>query len=215
MVTTAVAVAIAGDAVRGADPTVVDAVLSVSGDLPDASRRVLVHEVESIWRQAGVEIRWVEETHRDGAALPLRVHVVRGAGPPPRRRNWVVGELLRFTDGAAVAVASITRAEEIVRAAGAGRASSSPESVVDHRVGVVLGRAVAHEIGHYLLENRAHATYGLMRPTFQPGEFTDLRSGTFEVDAESRRRVLDRLAAAAELTRHAGTPIDLTSSGVE
>src|SRR6201988_590525 len=34
----------------------------------------------------------------------------------------------------------------------------------DRRLGVVLGRAVAHEIGHYLLPTNTHATQGLMRP---------------------------------------------------
>jgi hypothetical protein len=95
-----------------------------------------------------------------------------------------------------MAVASIARAEVIVHAAGTGPAHVSPESVVQHRVGVVLGRAVAHEIGHYLLGSSAHARHGLMRASFQPREFADLRSGTFEVDDASRRLVHERFRVA-------------------
>ena len=33
----------------------------------------------------------------------------------------------------------------------------------EQRLGLVLGRAVSHEIGHYLLQTNTHATRGLMR----------------------------------------------------
>ena len=190
-----VAVAIATTSGRGraAEYTSVDASLTIAADLPGAARRALVHEVEAIWRDAGVQIRWVEETG-DASPRTLRVVVDRRPGQPPQRGPWVVGELLRFDDGTAVAVASIPRAEGIVQAAGTGTAHVSPDSVVQHRIGVVLGRAVAHEIGHYLLEDGAHASHGLMRASFQPREFTDLRSGTFEVDEASRRLIQERLS---------------------
>ena len=53
----------------------------------------------------------------------------------------------------------------------------------DRRLGVVLGRAVAHEIGHYLLQTNTHAKRGLMRAKIDAREFADLRSGSFRLDA--------------------------------
>ena len=47
---------------------------------------------------------------------------------------------------------------------------------------MLLGRALAHEIGHYLLDTHTHARHGLMRPQFDALEFTDLRDGTFVLD---------------------------------
>jgi hypothetical protein len=54
---------------------------------------------------------------------------------------------------------------------------------VDHRrLGLVLGRAMAHEIGHYLLDTHTHARHGLMRQQFDATEFTDIRDGLFTLD---------------------------------
>jgi hypothetical protein len=77
-------------------------------------------------------------------------------------------------------------------AAGGGQAHVAPESLVHHRLGIVLGRAVAHEIGHYLLGTGEHAGTGLMRAAIHPREFADPRSGTFAVDKATRQRVQER-----------------------
>lgn len=178
-----------------AAPTVtVDAVLTVAAELSDASRQVMLGEIEGIWRSAGVRIRWVDATNAPLDAHLLRVVVVRRPMPPGQHGNWVVGELQRFQDGRVMAIASIARAEAVIGAAGGDRVHQAPDALVHHRLGVVLGRAVAHEIGHYLREDGAHSRRGLMRATFQPREFIDLRSGTFEVDAASRQQVLQRRA---------------------
>ena len=195
LLTIALVIAATGVGARGFDHASVDASLMISADLPDAARRTLVQEAESIWRDAGVRISWVDGSKADPSRRTLRVIVDRRPGAPGHGGNWVVGELLRFDNGAVMAIASIARAEVIVHAAGTGPAHVSPDSVVQHRVGVVLGRAVAHEIGHYLLESGAHASHGLMRASFQPREFADLRSGTFEVDDTSRRLIQQRLSA--------------------
>lgn len=175
----------------------VDAALTVSAELPESARHALVREADSIWRSAGVRIHWLDARDGSNAAPALRVAVVQQAGvqqagTAARAGTWVVGELVRSRDGAAIAFASIARAEAVVQAAGSGPTQAVPESVMQHRLGVVLGRAVAHEIGHYLLESSAHAGRGLMRASFQPREFTDLRSGGFDVDDASQRRIKGR-----------------------
>lgn len=189
----AIALAMTGVRARGADDASVGVRITISADLPETARRTLIQETDSIWREAGVRIRWVEGSEPDGATRLLRVLVVQRAARPRQGGNWVVGELLRFDGGAAIAVASIARAEQIVIAAGAGSNRLTPASVVQRRLGVVLGRAVAHEIGHYLLDSGAHASHGLMRATFQPREFTDFRAGTFDLDQGSQRTIHERL----------------------
>jgi hypothetical protein len=189
----AVALALTGVRARGIDHTTLDALLTISADLPAGARRILVQEAESIWRDAGVQIKWVESSQTDASRRVLRVLVDRRPGTPALKGNWVVGELLRFDDGAAVAIASIARAKLVVDAAGAGRSHVSPDAVVQHRLGLVLGRAVAHEIGHYLLNGSGHVRHGLMRASFQPREFTDLRTGTFDLDDASQLRIQARL----------------------
>ena len=59
--------------------------------------------------------------------------------------------------------------------------------VVYRRLGVVLGRAVAHEIGHFLLNTAAHSRRGLMRARIDPHDFVDLRRGGFGLDDDAAR----------------------------
>lgn len=182
-----IAIALAGVRVRGADLRPLEVVISTEPGLPAVARQELLREASTIWREAGIRLAWVDD---DGVSNGrLRVSVGRRLAGSTHGGRWTVGELLRFDDGTAVAVASIARAEAVVEAAGTGRAQGFPAAVVQHRVGVVLGRAVAHEIGHYLLDGAPHTRHGLMRAAFQPREFIDLRSGTFEVDDVSRRLI--------------------------
>ena len=71
----------------------------------------------------------------------------------------------------------------------------------ERRLGVTLGRALAHEIGHFLLRTSTHARSGLMRSQFDASEFTDLRDGTFALDQDAvdwlRLRDVDKFASAS------------------
>ena len=213
LVTSSLAILMMGAHARGAGDAVFEASLTIA-DLTDGARHALLHEVESIWREAGVRLRWADAHDTDAPGPTLRVLVAKRPLPTAHGDTWVVGELRRFDNGDAVAVASVPLAEAVVRAAGGGRAHGVPDSVVQHRLGTVLGRAVAHEIGHYLLESGAHANHGLMRARFQPREFTDLRSGTFTLDAGSQRQIQERLGATVTTIAQADreTPAGATRS---
>jgi hypothetical protein len=55
------------------------------------------------------------------------------------------------------------------------------------RLGRMLGRALAHEIGHFLSESGAHTEYGLMRPTHSVAAFTGVSLHPFSISAELRK----------------------------
>jgi hypothetical protein len=188
---TALAITIVVVHPHGAEHTGVEAALTTPDDLSDTARQALMREADAIWRDAGVRLTWVDPHAARTASQPA-LRVIVGRSQDRHADAGVVGELLRFDNGDATAIASIDRAAAIVRAAGGGAAYGLPDAIVQHRLGTVLGRAVAHEIGHYLLGSAAHASHGLMRARFQPGEFTDLRGGAFELDAASRRRLQQR-----------------------
>ena len=73
-------------------------------------------------------------------------------------------------------------------------------STHDRRIGVVLGRAVAHEIGHFLLQTNTHASDGLMRARILASEFADLSRETFRLDkaAEAHLAASPRHAPARD-----------------
>src|SRR5262245_5128200 len=137
--------------------------LSIAADLSDVSRRVLISETERIWEQAGVRLIWPSDSSV-GAGAPLRVLVITRPQAKSDKERWPVGELVPQTGQRALAIASIAAAERVVVEADQRRLQllGSRESE-EYRLGLVLGRAVAHEIGHYLLATPTHAGRGLMR----------------------------------------------------
>ena len=174
-------------------PTVLSVRFTTSNELSDVSQRALINEAESIWRDAHVQLRWIRDNSTD-ENRPLRIVVARRVAAVTDNR-WPVAELLRFEDRSAIALASISAALRIVE--------ERPElPLVDlpalrqYKLGVVLGRAVAHEIGHYLLQSNAHSPYGLMRASIDAREFADLRTGAFRLDRESQAYLAARALAA-------------------
>jgi len=150
--------------------------------LPIASRRSLMAEAESIWKNGHVRLKWLRESTEADEGDILRVLVV--ARPVPRTSEfaaWTVAELMRLNGTQATAIASTIGARRIVDES-RWELLAEPTAMQDQRLGLVLGRAVSHEIGHYLLQTNTHATRGLMRARIDAREFADLRSGTFRLD---------------------------------
>jgi hypothetical protein len=110
----------------------------------------------------------------------------------------------RSPAGKPLAIASLTAARRVVDEAvrlqilppsPRLRWTSDQQRDYDRRLGVVLGRAVAHEIGHYLLRTSTHASQGLMRASIDAQQFADVRSRSFRLDNLAQAH-LAKLAAA-------------------
>lgn len=163
--------------------------LTTSEALPPAARRALVSETASIWEDEGIRLRWLSGSESRGG-LTLRVLVMpRTVGAPADGEPWPVGELLRFEDSRAIAIASISGARRVIDESERFRLLDLP-SLRDYRLGLVLGRAVAHEIGHYLLQSNAHTESGLMRANIGAREFAGPRGASFQLDADAQRRLI-------------------------
>ena len=160
-----------------------EVLLTIAPSLPKAARVSMMEEAAAIWGNHGVTINWLAPTSvRSVASHRLRVLVVeRRESPGNGDEAFTVGELLRPLKGHPIAMMSIESAQRLV-ASVRGRAGYDLIAVDHRRLGVLLGRALAHEIGHYLLDTHTHASDGLMRPQFNALEFTDLRDETFALD---------------------------------
>jgi hypothetical protein len=175
--------------------------MTTTQELPLATRAALMSETESIWKDGHIRLRWVDDSSQADPALALRVVVMARAVPPVgKAAAWAVGELVQHEGSRALAIASLTGAQRVL--------DQTRFQLLDHptvhdrRLGVVLGRALAHEIGHYLLQTKTHASRGLMRAQVDVTEFADLRSATFRIDAAARAH-LAALAARGELPAQA------------
>lgn len=196
---------------------VVDVRLAASPQLTPVARASLIREVNDIWQREGVRLQWPFSPPAQvipGAgpnAVPdfaLRALVVqRESATGNSAHQWPVGELLFDQSDNAVAVASIEAAERVL--ATAARADE-PMALHDRRLGVILGRALAHEMGHYLLNTPGHARRGLMRASIDARDFADLRSGAFFLDAPAgewlRAAIAPTASAQTRLARFAYIP---------
>lgn len=170
-----------------------------SDSLSLASRQALMAEAESIWKPGHVRLKWLRESTEAEEGAILRVLVV--ARPVPKASEyspWTVAELLRLGGSQATAIASTIGARRIIDE-GRRQLLQEPAALEDYRLGLVLGRAVSHEIGHYLLQTNTHARRGLMRARIDAREFADLRSGNFHLDRAAEAH-LALLAAKGTLS---------------
>ena len=132
--------------------------------LAAAGEAAAVEEVRTIWAPYGVDVRVV--AHAAGAArtdaIPLRVTLAdRG---DPRLPTETLGSI-DFHGGTPEPFIVLYSAStsELVSSALIGHAGEWPGVMQDRLLGRVLGRALAHEIGHFLLRRQGHSAKGLMR----------------------------------------------------
>lgn len=136
-------------------------------------------EVEHIWAPYGLTLCWTQRANPCAGWGPHLTVVITDDLPPTARSarllQPVLGRIL-FDDGrprTGIAL-SMTAARWLVTQARVGdeRLQGWPSGTWEALVPRVLGRALAHEIGHYVLQSRGHTRRGLMSPTFRPYEVT-------------------------------------------
>ena len=188
---------------RTPSATPLGVILTTAPRVAAAARAALIDEATRIWKGAGVHLEWVAPTApRPLAFDTLHLLAVERPAAQPRTNTVVLGELLRVNTSRAVAMVSLGEAERIVASLRARRGDGSG----DRRIGIILGRAAAHKIGHFLLDTSTHADHGLMRARFDETEFADSRSGAFELDEQAGDWVHQRLGQGLQLGPAARIP---------
>ena len=164
-----------------------------------------LEEASAIWRPTGVTFKWQKAAPVQAEAnppRPTRPRVLiddkrgtpRGAASPIGWVNFVDDE----PDGDIHI--SHANAERFVLTVGGIDGSARRMTPAERflLVGRTLGRALAHEIGHYLLKSREHTTNGLMKGRRTVQEFINNERRGFEIDTAQRAAIVRRIR---ELTR--------------
>ncbi len=163
----------------------VEILLTTSDTLSSSARAALVRETESIWVRHGVGIHWLPPNDpRPPGQDRMRALIVQRRSIPAEKGGFAIGEFIGSTGGHPIAFVSIEDAQRLVTWT-RGSIGYDAIGLDERRLGVTLGRALAHEIGHFLLRTKTHARSGLMRSEFRASEFTDLRDGTFALDRDA------------------------------
>ena len=173
---------------------------------PDLVARILA-EADRIWRPSGVTFVWRRAPARvvpyaraseTGPYVPntLRLNIgdSRGAGSTGRLPlGWIV-----FDEDAAPAqeiYLSRANGQQMMRDARSvvGLVDQMTLLQRDILLSRAMGRALAHELGHYLLASKAHTTRGLMKAVLGAVELFSMDSGAFRLDPAQRRVIAARL----------------------
>lgn len=140
--------------------------------------------VEEVWRPHGVRLCWREGENACPAAratvfVRLADDVPRNEPPDPEAPlalGWI-GFSERRGPGPFIVLSVRHASEMLSRVRRASRRLGEMPAVIAHLLPQALGRALAHELGHYLLARRTHSGTGIMRAALTPDDLADGRLG--------------------------------------
>jgi len=172
----------------------------VSPHMTKARIDPLCGEVNRVWAAHGVRIEWHEGTRMVAPEDPAHLVVFFapsdpcGPGAPCGRLAALDRVRSPYSRQApagrpdAVITVSLQHAQRMADAASRAELAEAVRTMwARARLPILMGRAVAHEIGHYLLESREHSEDGLMRPQFMPD---DVKHGEgYGLDAAHAARI--------------------------
>lgn len=182
--------------------------VTVAADIsPTLIPRVL-DEAADIWRAAGLVIVWQRENGVAVRPPALRVWI-GGARGAPGAESLALG-WITFDDSGAPArdiYVSYANADELLRSMKDLVATDRmPRAEKETLLARAMGRALAHELGHYLLATKAHTSKGLMRARRTSSEFFSRERIRFDLDAGQRAMVMSRYAPGGVLAAAAASP---------
>jgi hypothetical protein len=169
--------------------------------------QILIGEVTRIWAPYGISFCW--DTDGEGCRgfeVKLRVLLAQDPPPPPRTAEAALLGWIWFrghTPGSDI-VMSVRGARRVVSLATLGERplATWPSQVVDRQVPRAIGRALAHEIGHFVLGDRAHTARGLMASSFTPYQLTFAPLSAFRLGGISKALIQETCAAAGMRAQH-------------
>lgn len=174
-----------------------------------------IQEASAIWRTAGLEIEWIECARPVARTIDVRStsgYVARGLAVrvtiddnPGLMRDAakVLGYVL-FVDGEPQPGIHLSyeNATALLHESQGGSAVSAMTPYERHTLlGRALGRALAHELGHFLLSSKAHTKGGLMQAHRRTTDLFKRDRDGFEVSAAERSVLASRFARLSAANR--------------
>jgi hypothetical protein len=172
--------------------------VSASPDIPSTLVALALEETDAIWRNSGFAFAWRQAPPDHSAAI---LHVVIGHNVRPVTEGglalgWIMFEETRPQQEIYVSYANV---EQLLDASPGivgpkDRVTRFEREVLLARA---MGRALAHEMGHYLLASKAHTESGLMKAHRTATDFFSYDNRRFKLDAAQRSAITARLTREA------------------
>jgi hypothetical protein len=179
--------------------------LVAASDVPAKLVTAIIAETDAVWRGTGISFLWQRQTRESVPPMPtpyrtpmLRVqigHERRDVHEWKLPLGWIV-----FDDPATPeqeiylsyenALALLDKSEGVV-----GKTRSMTQLQRETLLSRALGRALAHELGHYLLASKVHTAKGLMMAVHTAVELFGIERVHFALAASERQRVVARMTS--------------------
>jgi hypothetical protein len=175
-----------------------------------AQWQLLTDEVDRIWQPYGLTLCWATRLQPcAGWGVHLDVLVTDDLPPSvrPDHLEPVIGRIRFDADGPSTDLAlSVKAARGLAAEAKMGdrRLDEWPKGTWNALVPRILGRALAHEIGHYVLQSRDHARTGLMAASFRPYEVTFGPTSWFRLTPDAVAAFHGQCPLDGAVARHRG-----------
>jgi hypothetical protein len=162
--------------------------------VPGSASNGMRVEATRIWARQRVALSWSKPVPANcDDVVPIvfdndKLRKIAGA-----RRDDALA-LTVFSGRSRIVYVSVTRVFQLV----AQLRQSTPQIVSDGerdiRGGMLLGRVVAHELGHVLLTTTAHSISGLMRPIYGTGDVLSADESTTALSSSEQSRLAVRFS---------------------
>jgi len=190
--------------VAAAQPTVPPPALTVcitmSHSVAAAARRegAVIEEVEAIWRPMGVAIRLRHRSDKPCDRL-IAVRSDLEAAPEDASAETALG-WVPFVEGRPrqLVYLRVSRAHTMIAAVAPGK---RPGGMTDLLVAKLLGRTLAHELGHVLLNSQDHDPTGLMRSLYRAQDILRDPPQAYTLNALQRARLFANYAIDSRFAR--------------
>jgi hypothetical protein len=169
--------------------------VSAAPDIPASLVSRALGETDAIWRAAGVEFVWRRAPEVSASAA---LHVVIGHDTRPVREaglplGWIYFD--ESTPGQRIYVSYANVHQLMLDSPGVtGPQDRMPIFEREVLMARALGRALAHELGHYFLASKVHTNGGLMKANRTAAEFFGPDERPFKLDGGQRSLIGARLA---------------------
>jgi hypothetical protein len=187
-------------------PPMIVNVTTDAADLSPALMKRILAETDAIWRPNGVTFVWrraarvvvpYARASETGPYVPNTLRVTIGESRGVARDasvplGWILFDVTEPQQeiylSHANAVTMMDQARGVV-----GIMAQMPIAQREVLLARAMGRALAHELGHYLLASKLHTRRGLMKATLTAVELFMPDEGPFRIDPAQRGAVIARL----------------------
>src|SRR5262245_48352469 len=166
-----------------------------ASDIPRALVTETLHEADAVWRTAGFKFIWERGSNLTTASL----RVVIGGGVSPSDRNMPLAWIGFHDDGTPNSLIYVSPRNARTFMANSRETVGLIDQMTvmqrDTYLARAMGRALAHEIGHYLLASPVHSERGLMRAIHTAPEFFGIERKPFAIAPAERRQMATRFTS--------------------